>query len=62
MQPSISKTLVHYGTALINGLLCLLCVYSEHKSGEILMFVCVQKDAKQCCDAKKFDGARGAGQ
>ena len=25
------------------------------KSGEILMFVCLQKDAKQCCDAAKLD-------
>ena len=25
------------------------------KSGEILMFVCLQRDAKQCCDATKLD-------
>ena len=25
------------------------------KSHEILMFVCLQKDAKQCCDAMKLD-------
>ena len=25
------------------------------KSREILMFVCLQKDAKQCCDVTKLD-------
>ena len=32
------------------------------KSGEILMFVCLQKDVKQCCDATKFDRTHCAGQ
>ena len=32
------------------------------KSGEILMFVCRQKDTKQCCDATKLDCAQCAGQ
>ena len=32
------------------------------KSREILMFVCLQKDAKQCCDATKFDSTHCAGQ
>ena len=31
------------------------------KSCEILMFVCLQKEAKQCCDAK-LDRAHCAGQ
>ena len=26
-----------------------------YKSNEILMLVCLQKDAKQCCDATKLD-------
>ena len=30
-------------------------VYRVPKSHEILMFVCLQKDAKQCCDVTKFD-------
>ena len=28
---------------------------SEPKSREILMFVCLQKDVKQCCDATELD-------
>ena len=32
------------------------------KSREILMLVCLQKDAKQCCDATKFDRTHCAGQ
>ena len=38
---------------------------SQHpmpKSREILMFVCLQKDAKQCCDAAKLDRTHCAGQ
>ena len=31
------------------------------KSPEILMFVCLQKDAKQCCDATKLDRTHCAG-
>ena len=31
------------------------------KSHEILMFVCRQKDAKQCCDATKLDCTHCAG-
>ena len=29
-------------------------IYRAPKSHEILMFVCLQKDAKQCCDAAKL--------
>ena len=32
------------------------------ESGEILMYVCIQKDAKQCCDATKIDRTHCAGQ
>ena len=35
---------------------------SEPKSCEILMFVCLQKDAKQCCDATKNDRTHCVGQ
>ena len=31
------------------------------KSREILMFVCLEKDAKQCCDATKLDYTHCAG-
>ena len=31
-------------------------------SGEILIFVCLQKEAKQCCDAAKPDSSHRAGQ
>ena len=31
------------------------------KSREILMFVCLQKDAKQCCDVAKVDRAHCSG-
>ena len=37
-----------------------LCV-TQCKSREILMFVCLQKDAKQCCEAKKLDCTHCAG-
>ena len=32
------------------------------KSREILVFVCLQKDAKQCCDATKLDCTHCTGQ
>ena len=31
------------------------------KSHEILMFVCLQKDAKQCCEVTKLDGTHCSG-
>ena len=31
------------------------------KSREILMFVCLQKDSKQCCDVTNLDRAHCAG-
>ena len=31
------------------------------ESLEILMFVCLQKDAKQCCDATKLDRTQCGG-
>ena len=42
--------------------LLLLLVYGAFKSCEILMFVCLEKDAKQCCDAAELAYARCAGQ
>ena len=38
------------------------CLNSAPKSLEILMFVCLQKDAKQCCDATKLDCTHCTGQ
>ena len=41
-----------------------MCDYTftwEPKSREILMFVCPQKDAKQCCDVTKLDCTHCAG-
>ena len=35
--------------------------YWKPKSHEILMFVCLQKDHKQCCDATKLDCTHCAG-
>ena len=40
---------------------CLLPQEEENgvpKSHEILMFVCLQKDAKQCCEVTKLDGTQ----
>ena len=34
---------------------------SHGESHEILMFVCLQKDAKQCCDAAKLNHTHCAG-
>ena len=41
----------------LSGLISYAC-----KSREILMFVCLQKDAKQCCDATKLNHTHCAGQ
>ena len=39
------------------GLLVLMLTDRATKSHEILMFVCLQKDAKQCCDVTKLECA-----
>ena len=44
------------------GLLVLMLTDRASKSHEILMFVCLQKDAKHCWDATKLDCTHCAGQ